>query len=427
MARGGIRIPFVADVRDFLRGTRKISDDLDGMQRDLADTARDSGRTAERVEQDWEQAGRESAAAFDRFARDADQAFERVERSARESARTADRALSTGVSGTGLKASLGILAGEAFQEFTQSWGEAIRGGDPAEAIRELFSNLALVGGAAFGPVGAVAGGVAGFFLTGLYDKLTDAEAKAQLDGAVAQLFDTVTGDAELSGAEAAQAYWRGFLDESDIGNQLQQALGTENVAQAYAEIDRLVRQTGLSVDTVTGAVLGQRDAVELVVDAEGRVQVAIDQTLTRQGEVFDRDRERSNQLGEQVDIYGDQLGAVRELLGIGQTQNEANSEGLRLDRVRRDVLASQTDELAGGAEQSSYLRDRLNSTVPPNLAPLASSLSAGAESARLVEERLNRISGREVSVTIRERLIRTAQLEAQLGGSLAGNQEGLDP
>lgn len=427
MAGGGIRIPFVADVRDFLAGTRKISADLEGMQSDLAETARDSGLSAERVEQDWENAGREAAAAFDKFARDADQAYERVERSARESARAADQNLTKGVSGAGLRGALGILAGEAFQEFTQAWGEAVRGGDPGEAIRELFSNLAIIGGAAFGPVGAVAGGVASFFSVQLFDAITGREQEAKLRSAIETLFDSASSSSELSGAEAARAFMRGFVEEGQIAEQVREGLGTETIAEAWERVGQLVDQTGLDIDTVTGAVLGQRDAVEQVQEAQANVDGQIEQTIGLQGRWFDKNRETSDEYGRQADVLSEQYGALGDLVSIGGTQIKANRTGLEIYRLQKDAIEGQKDGLQDSTGPARNTRDYINGIRVPSVGPMRDGLASGAESARLVRERLNAVDGRTISVTIKERLIRTTELQAKLGGQLAGDQTGLNP
>jgi hypothetical protein len=319
----------------------------------------------------------------------------------------------------GFRSALGILAGEAFQEFTTAWGEAVRAGDPGEAIRELFSNLALVGGAAFGPVGAVGGGVASFFLTNLYDTITGREAQEKLTAAVNSLFDDVEGASELTGAQAAQAFMRGFVSEGQVGAQVQEALGTETVAEAWAEVGRIVETTGLDIDTVTGAVLGQRDAVGEVRDAQGEVDTAIEATLGLQGEWFTKNREISDQYGEHADALGEQYGALGDLLGVGNLQIEANAEGLRIDQLRREALQGQKVNLDGSVGPAGRTRDYLNGIRVPNrsIGVLAADLSGASESARLVRDRLNSIDGREISVTIRERLIRTAEIGAQIGAN----------
>jgi hypothetical protein len=222
---------------------------------------------------------------------------------------------------------------------------------------------------------------------------------------------------------------RGFVSEGQIGAQVQEALGTETVAEAWAEVGQIVETTGLDIDTVTGAVLGQRDAVQEVRDAQGEVDTAIDSTLLLQGEWFTKNREISDQYGEHADALGEQYGALGDLLGIGDLQIEANAEGLRIDQLRREALQGQKVNLDGSVGPAGRTRDYLNGIRVPNrsIGVLAADLSGASESARLVRDRLNSLDGKEISVTIRERLIRTAELEAQLGGQLAGDQTDLNP
>ena len=65
-------------------------------------------------------------------------------------------------------------------------------------------------------------------------------------------------------AQAAEAFRRGYVEVGEVGARLAEALGVENVGDAWIEVGRLAGESALDVETVSSAVLGNRDALDLV-------------------------------------------------------------------------------------------------------------------------------------------------------------------
>lgn len=314
MADRGIRIPLVADVADWLRGTSKVERSLDDLGGDLDQLARRADDNA------------------DDIARDFDTAFRRIER---DSARAADDA--TDNLG-GIRGGARDVGAEAGSEFVQSWGEAIRAGNPSEAVTETFTQAGAIG-VAFGPVGAAVGlGVAAAagLVTAFIGKAQEQQAAIREAGAA--LFDSIAGDAEISGREAAAAFNRGYVDELDIGNQLQQALGTETVPEAWQKVLDTVRETGLEQETVVGAYLGQKDAVEQVASALDSNNDRYERTLGLLGQSFDKVDGTRAKYEEQRQSLDEQAAALAAVLGLSEQIRDTQQDNLDLYRLQRDVI-----------------------------------------------------------------------------------------
>lgn len=358
MAGRGIRVPFVAEVTDWLRGTRAISDDLDGLGRDLRDLSRDSDRAADDIGDDLDRAADEGSRAFRAFADDVDDALDRVRRDADRTGQQAGDDLSDGLSRG--KGRVGDVGGEIADEFTENFGEAIRSGNPADAILETFTSL----GPALGVLGigaAVAAGIVNQFVQ------KAAEQKARVADAAASLFDTVAGDAELSGRAAADAFRRGFVEVGEVGAQLQGVLGTETIVDAWSRVGELVQRTGLDADTVTSAIIGNRDALTLVEAALGRNDEAAAAVLDRIKETEGTASDLAVELDKSLDPLDGQRASLREIRTLGGQAADANKRAADANRVARDVTAGLKREMRGArdaadetAGKADRVRDRLS-------------------------------------------------------------------
>lgn len=316
MANRGIRIPLVADVADWLRGTSRVERSLDDLGGDLDQLARRADDNA------------------DDIARDFDSAFRKIERDSERAA--SDTTDNLG----GIRGGAREVGAEAGSEFVQSWGEAIRAGNPSEAVSETFTQAGAIG-LAFGPVGAAIGlgvAAAGGLVTAFVQKAS--ESQNRIREAAAALFDNIAGDAELSGKEAAAAFNRGYVDELDIGNQLQAALGTETVPQAWQKVLDTVKETGLEQETVVEAYLGQEAAANRVQGALQANQGQYERTLDLLGQSFDKVDGTRRKYEEQRAALDDQAAALSGLLGLSEQVRDVNADNLELYRLQRDVIQS---------------------------------------------------------------------------------------
>lgn len=355
MARGVV-IPFTLNPADFLKGIKRIETSLD----DVTDAMRTVERSGDSIEN-----------AFDGIGRQAEQEFDRVERAARDVDVTAglDRGAGRG------RARAREIGAETGQEFVESWGEAVRAGNPADAIGETLTNAGMIGMAA-GPIGAAIGlgvAVVGGLVAGLgQGRQRVAEATAALWGDVEQ--------AGLSGRAAAEAYLAGFVDRASIGGRLVDVLGVDDAVQAWGRVGQIVQQTGLDAATVSEAILGNRDALNEVLAAQQANQDGYEQLREQAALLWDVDRTRALELLDQADALDAQKKALDGLVTQGSAQAQANQRAadamlvaqaavagtaapmstVAADSIRSaDAAARWRDAMAGAATQAALTRDRL--------------------------------------------------------------------
>lgn len=327
MARG-VQIGLTLNPREFLRSLKRVELATEDVADEFRDIERKGDAAFDDVERSAEDAADDIERAFTNVRRDVEDEFDRMERAARSADIAPDIEGDVRKAASGAKGAVGALLGEVADELTESWGEAVRSGDYGDAIRETFSNLAQVGGAVFGPIGAVGGAAASFLLTGIYDRLTDTESKERVAALAGQLFDGAADREEAynSGFEAATALREGFIAASQQDETLVSALGVDTVQEAWVEVGNLAAASGLPISTVVAAINGQEAAIAAVTTAIEGNQTAYSNILDEQGEVFTSDRARWQELENQKDALDNQINPLREILGYGQDTATANEE-----------------------------------------------------------------------------------------------------
>jgi hypothetical protein len=381
----GIRIPFVADVRDWLRGTRTVRDDLDDIERgldDVADSGRDSARDLERgftdasrdIEdsfRDVERSGRDSARDLERgfessgddiervfsdIERDAEQALDDIERKASST----DIAAEIGKSNRrGKMAEVGAELGD---ELSENLGEGFRSGDMASVVTESLTSLA----PALGVVGIAIGGIAG--LAGGIIRGTQ-QATENITNAASSLFGQIVDAAEEQGWAAADAFRTGYLDNKSIDTGLEQLFGT--MEEGWRKVQERTLQTGVAADTVALAYLGNADALDVVETAIEDNNAAYQRVRDEQGRVKDSDFARYLELEDQADALDVQKRALVDIKNKGVPLLEQNKQNAETYRVRRNAIRdisntrppdfeSLEDALKSGASYSDTIRWNLN-------------------------------------------------------------------
>lgn len=374
-------MPFVADVADWLRGTRAISTDLEQLSGDLRDTARDADRAADGIERSWEDAADDSARAFRTFADDVDDAFDRVRRDADKAGADVADDLSDGLSAR--KGRVGAVGAEVGDELVENLGEAVRSGNPADLVLESFTSL----GPALGALGIGAAVVTGL-VSSFINKAQ--EERQRLVDAASSLFDSVAGNAELTGREAAAAFRRGFVEVGEVGAQLQTILGTDTVVDAWSRVGTLVERTGLSADDVTAAILGNRDALALVEAALLRNDAAADGVYRRIRATDGGASELAQSLSDSLAPLDDQKNALRDVRKIGSEaadQNARAAENQRLAREATKGLKAQMREAKGEASGTADQADRVRGRI-----------GAANDAADRLNEKLGRTVDKKVNI-----------------------------
>jgi methyl-accepting chemotaxis protein len=292
-ARGkGIVLDFIANVSPFRRGTKEAENALDDFGDSLTEVAKDG-----------------------------DKAAEKLERSFKDTARAVNR-VSDDVRTQGTKVS--DVGSEIGQEFSQNFGEAVRSGNPAEAITETFTSL----GPAFGVAGLAVAAGAGI-VNGVIQGI--AEAKARLAKA---------------GLDMYEALQDGFLDAAEKKIQLTAALGVDEYEAALDKIARLAKETGIGTQEIARYL---QDGT----DPAGRIATALERA--------DAARQRV-----QAGSWGTVDNAALAAAGIADAREryvEAQRRGVELTKTDLAVQEGITAELR-------KQRDLVNTTPSPtSLAP----------------------------------------------------------
>ena len=267
MATKGIEIPLSINPAKLIRGLRITERGFDDLQDEITDVS----QAGDRMERDLEDAFRDTARNADRYGRDTGRNF------------------TDGVEDG--QSTVGQVGAEFGEEFTQSWGEAIRGGNPGEAISETITNSGQLL-SVLGPAGAIAGlGIAaagGFITNFITSAREDSERLTEVAGAFFDGLESGEGSFLERGREAYRAFVRGYTEESAIGDTLAANLDVGSALEAWEEIARIAGETGLDATTVTEAILGQAGAQREVKAAVDENNEAQDRTLDLLGQSFDK-------------------------------------------------------------------------------------------------------------------------------------------
>lgn len=302
---GGLVIPLSLNPREWLRGIRVVERSLQDVEGDLGDVE-DAGDRLERALKDN----------FDDIGRSTSEGIKGAEKQAGRAA--------------------GALAGEIVDEFVENWGEAVRSGDYAGAVRETLSQLGQIGGAVGGPAGALIGGALALGLTTAFDNALAADTRVR--ESLSNILDSVAGSGELKGREAYAAFRRGFTDAANIDEQLVEATGTADIAEAYRAITEVAQQTGLAVDTVAQAYLGQSEAIDQVTAAQGLLDSQVAGMAGTVDQVTGAYGEQLTTMSSAEAVLRNQSDAMKELLGTANEQKTANAEALQLYKDREAVI-----------------------------------------------------------------------------------------
>lgn len=208
MAGKGIRIPIVADVREFLTGTRKAEQGLDDFADALDQTARDGDKAAEKLERSFKDAARSINQTGDKIKSDSKSTYREI--------------------GT-----------EAGAEFSQNFGEGIRSGNPTDAIVETVTSL----GGALGGVGLVLAGAFG------------------IGAAIAKEITDQTANVKKAATGLFEAARQGAIDAAAKEDFVNSILGTESWADSLRLLAPLARQAGVPIGDVVAEIESGGDAV----------------------------------------------------------------------------------------------------------------------------------------------------------------------
>lgn len=316
MARG-IVIPFTLDPRAFTRGLRTITTDLDDVRRGFA-----------RVEDSGDDAADGIERSFEGLGRSFEQEVDRMERAARGA--DLDDQLDLDRGGT-LRGRAGIVGAEVADEFSENFGEAIRSGNPTDALLETFTSL----GPALGALGLGAA-----LVTGLVNNARQEAARQAgvLRGAVASLLEGAVSQAEQDGKSIAAALINPTLGLADKLATVQEFYGADDLLSALDRANADAELLGVNMLDIVDAIGGQ-----------GAQQQAANSKL----------REAQNRWEGIADAADKPPSAIGRAAGkAGELTTQAARAQARLDQLTAAADAT-AGNLKRGADYARELDDQL--------------------------------------------------------------------
>lgn len=386
-----IKIPFVSDVTDFLRGTKQLEDSLDDVADSLDDISTAGDDIDTKVGGDLDDTARAADAAADKISKSFRTAFDEVEAAGRTtSTRVAGHVDDVGHRGS---ATLREFSSEAKQNVAETIssfdGSAASGVD---AIQGTFGGLV----SALGPAGIVGAAVAGVGIglargifaksqeaaaalreqiTGIFDELRSSEgvlSKAFQRDAIAELIKDAERIEEIFGTDLAGAA-RLFGD--DFGTVLRGLTGdSEDAGAAMGVLEQKWQEaadTGQTyVDELGNVALRNQD----LADASGRLSLAL--------------KEQQGAIGEGTTAFQVYTGATKDLTDANEDNTGSlvdNNEQLRIAAgLKGEAVAAELDmkdALAGVAEAHKE-----------NGASLSTNTRAGRDNTRAVLSAIDAIN-----------------------------------
>lgn len=367
----GVQIAFTLNPKEFLRGLKRIELDLDDVKDSLTDTADaaddafddldakdaerglddvkkaadkaargldevgDEGKQAGRdVERGLKDGARDAEAGFRDLGRSATRAFDKVKQESREAGRATGDNLRGGINET----ALGVVGAEVAQEFVQSWGEAIRAGNPAEAIYEVLTNAGAIAAAAVPGIGTIVGlGIA--TVSGIVQGIRQENQRVQeaILGTIGSVSDDVIEEqGYTTGSQYIIGLNRALSEETQRRENLKEIYGTDDWLEALGQAVDKADEIGVSLKTVTDIQTGTTKETDKAIEG----------------------------LEEYRDILQDEINAAYEEAG-GNIENLTIQEQKHVSELvnQRDLsndLIAQGETRLAEAEERADLADRAN-------------------------------------------------------------------
>lgn len=240
-----IKIPLIADVANFLRGTRDVADALDDVSGALDDLGDEGSRSTDKLERSL----KDAADAADKVGKESDGAFDKLAKSSKKADDSVSRA----------KKGMGDFKEEAAGTGREAAASISSVGDSADAVQETLANA--LGG--FGPAGAAAGVAlaAGF---GIFRAKAE-EAKAAVKELAGQLIESggkLGTDDIFSkiGTAATEGQLKSMIkDAKDLG------IATSDLAVAFSG-------SSADISKYIDGLKAQRDALRNTDEAQAQLR-----------------------------------------------------------------------------------------------------------------------------------------------------------
>lgn len=313
----GISINFLADVRDFLKGTKNVEDGLDDVADSLDDVAKEGEQATEKLEDGF----RELAKAAKKSGDDVGDGFKQGFKKAEDGAQN-------------FKEEANSTAKESAASFDGS----------AESIVDAFQEIAANAFEGFGAAGAVAGLAlaAGIGIATAEFQKSEEAAKAAKER-VADLGNAfIESGADVAQVEAFKEALKGIVTNAD------------DAAVKVDDLRKLTKKYGDAVPSVAEfatAYAGNADAIELVTE---KLEAAIEAEKEKEF----RTREGANASAKKQDAYQGEIDKLEKIqeeaelaaqieadwLASGGAEAQAKADAIdTINQAYDDVVGSVTD------------------------------------------------------------------------------------
>ena len=289
----GISINFLADVRDFLKGTKNVEDGLDDVADSLDDVARDGEKSTEKLED----------------------GFRELAKSAKKSGDDVGDSMSKGFK----KAESGM--DDFKQEANSTAKESAASFDgSAESIVDSFQEIAANAFEGFGPAGAVAGlaVAAGIGIATAEFQKTQEEAQKAKERTTELGLAIIESGSDVAGMEAFNEQLKLIVTNA------------EDAPKKLEDIEKFAKKYPALADdvgTMAAAYAGNGDALDDMI-----LKLEEEKKLTE--ETTSKTAAGTNALRDRANAYGDEINSLKAI----QEETE------RAKEIEADYLAS------GGAE-----------------------------------------------------------------------------
>ena len=315
----GIRINFLADVRDFLRGTKDLEKELDDVADSLDEMAKDGDKATEKLERSFKDLARETRKAGDDVGDGMGRGFKRMEALGEDAATEIKDEFKSNLS-----------------EVTSSFDGSV------ESMGDLVQGT--LGGLvpALGPLG-LAVGAAGAAGVGLVIKsFQDAEARAEEFRAKVSELTQALIEAGDDGSLSAQ-----FI--SDKLKEL--ATVADEGATSLKDIKDIADDTGTSFDKLARMYAGNVDGIDELIESQSELNDEYDRGMSRadalRGKVDDENSSRERlvqQLTDQKKAIEDAAEAERLYLEAGGAEYEAKAGLISQVNAAYDAAVNSVDD-----------------------------------------------------------------------------------
>lgn len=327
---GGFNIPFLADVRPFLKGTDNMADSLE----DVSDALEHLGKNkaTDKLEDGLKDAGKE-ARTFETKVKDA---FDGISKEARDSGKTIGKSVKDGTEKAGeglseLKDESKSTAKEAAASFSSIE-------DAADALQEVAANAF----AGFGPAGVAAGIAAaagiGVAIAGLQNAADEANAAGERVGTLGQEFKDAGGKWDEAGlTKRMEDYGFAVQDTKEWWEvwQNQAQTGFEKVALAASDAK-------VPLKNVFSGMFGPGEkSVALLAEIDAQI-AAVTRSETRYSGALD---ENYQQVSYITDAGEKQLKGLRDLREQAQKNSDEQTRLVKQENVRRQSIDGTTQAL----------------------------------------------------------------------------------